>query len=239
MPRLSSIGLWPAATIFEPSRKIACASTVAVVVPSPATSDVLDATSLTICAPMFSNLFSSSISLATVTPSLVTVGAPQLFSITTLRPRGPSVTFTASARMLTPCRICLRAASSKMISLAAISLVLSLLRDDSEHFLFAEDQVLDAVDLDLGTRVLTEEDPVALLDRQRLDLPLLRDLAVAHGNDLALDRLLFGGVGNDDAALGALLFLHALDQDAVLQWPNLHREFLRACLPKIVSTRPR
>ena len=89
MPRLISIGLWPAATSFEPSRKIACASTVAVVVPSPATSVVLDATSFTICAPMFSNLFSSSISLATVTPSLVTVGEPKIFSMTTLRPFGP------------------------------------------------------------------------------------------------------------------------------------------------------
>ena len=55
---------------------MAWASTVAVVVPSPATSEVLLATSFTICAPMFSNLFSSSISLATVTPSLVMVGAP-------------------------------------------------------------------------------------------------------------------------------------------------------------------
>src|SRR5438445_10474023 len=44
---------------------------VAVVVPSPAWSEVLEATSRTICAPMFSNLFSSSISLTTVTPSLV------------------------------------------------------------------------------------------------------------------------------------------------------------------------
>ena len=34
---------------------MACASTVAVVVPSPATSDVLLATSRTICAPMFSS----------------------------------------------------------------------------------------------------------------------------------------------------------------------------------------
>ncbi len=55
---------------------MAWASTVAVVVPSPATSDVLDATSFTICAPMFSKRSSSSISLATVTPSLVMVGAP-------------------------------------------------------------------------------------------------------------------------------------------------------------------
>jgi hypothetical protein len=118
MPRLISMGLWPAATILAPSRKIACASTVAVVVPSPAMSEVLEATSFTICAPMFSNLFSSSISLATVTPSLVTVGEPQLFSMTTLRPRGPRVTFTASARVFTPRRISARAFSSKRISLA-------------------------------------------------------------------------------------------------------------------------
>ncbi len=54
---------------------IACASTVAVVVPSPATSEVLQATSLTIWAPTFSMLSSSSISLATLTPSLVIVGS--------------------------------------------------------------------------------------------------------------------------------------------------------------------
>ena len=76
MPRLRSIGFMPAATDFKPSRTIDCASTVAVVVPSPATSLLLVATSRTICAPMFSNLSESSISLATVTPSLVIRGAP-------------------------------------------------------------------------------------------------------------------------------------------------------------------
>ena len=50
------------------------ARTVAVVVPSPALSEVFDATSFTICAPMFSNRCSTSISFATVTPSLVMVG---------------------------------------------------------------------------------------------------------------------------------------------------------------------
>jgi hypothetical protein len=82
---------------------------VAVVVPSPATVDVLDATSFTICAPMFSYESSSSISLATVTPSLVTVGEPNDFSSTTLRPEGPSVTFTARANFETPRRIASRA----------------------------------------------------------------------------------------------------------------------------------
>jgi hypothetical protein len=74
---------------------------VAVVVPSPALSEVLEATSFTIWAPMFSTS-SSSISLATVTPSLVIVGEPKLFSMTTLRPLGPRVTLTASARASTP-----------------------------------------------------------------------------------------------------------------------------------------
>ena len=85
----------PAATAFTPSRTMAWASTVAVVVPSPARSLVFEATSRTIWAPMFSNLSASSISLATVTPSLVMRGAPNDLSSTTQRPLGPSVTFTA------------------------------------------------------------------------------------------------------------------------------------------------
>ena len=83
MPRLSDIGLAPAATARRPSWTIAWASTVAVVVPSPATSLVLVATSLVSWAPRFSNGSSSSISRATVTPSLVMVGAPHFLSSTT------------------------------------------------------------------------------------------------------------------------------------------------------------
>src|SRR5262245_45274865 len=82
---------------------------------------VLEATSRTICAPMFSNLFSSSISLATVTPSLVTRGAPNDLSSTTFRPLGPRVTRTASARMSIPWIILSRASTENFTSLAAMS----------------------------------------------------------------------------------------------------------------------
>ncbi len=92
-----------------PSLKIARASTVAVVVPSPATSEVLVATSLTSLAPMFSKRSSSSTSLLTVTPSLVTVGPPNDLSMITLRPVGPMVTATASASFSTPWSILARA----------------------------------------------------------------------------------------------------------------------------------
>ena len=54
IPLLTSIGLTPAETVFIPSLTIDWASTVAVVVPSPATSLVFDATSLANWAPIFS-----------------------------------------------------------------------------------------------------------------------------------------------------------------------------------------
>src|SRR3954452_23685113 len=69
---------------------------------------------------MFSNLSSSSISFATVTPSLVMRGAPNDLSSTTLRPLGPSVTFTALARMSTPRNMRSRASTENLTSLAAI-----------------------------------------------------------------------------------------------------------------------
>jgi hypothetical protein len=98
-------------SISSTSVMIDWASTVAVVVPSPTTSLVLVATSTSSRAPMFSKGSLSSISLATVTPSWVTVGAPNFLSIATLRPRGPSVVLTASATMSTP-RLSARRASS-------------------------------------------------------------------------------------------------------------------------------
>ena len=95
---------------------MAPASTVAVVVPSPATSSVFFATSLTSSAPTFSHGSSRSISLAIETPSLVIVGAPHFFSSTTLRPFGPSVTFTASTSWFMPLSSARRACSSNAIS---------------------------------------------------------------------------------------------------------------------------
>src|SRR5688572_8661626 len=223
MPRLRSIGLMPEATAFNPSRMIACASTVAVVVPSPASSEVLDATSFTICAPMFSNLSFNSISLATDTPSLVTVGAPKLFSSTALRPFGPSVTLTALARMLTPRSIRVRASSLKRTSFAAMSVFsgIRLLLEDRHHVFFAHDEVILAVHLHFGAAVLAEEDVVTDLDVERAHGAVLEDLALADGDDLAADRLLGGAVRNHDAARGAGFGLEPLDDHAIVKRANL------------------
>src|SRR6516165_4696833 len=122
---------------------------------------------------MFSNLSSSSISLATVTPSLVTVGAPKLFSSTTLRPLGPSVTITASARTLTPRRIFSRASWAKRTVLAAMVFAspqkvrkcLSRLNapakrrllEHAQDVVLAQDKMLLAFDLHLAARILAEQ----------------------------------------------------------------------------------
>src|SRR3954467_4536568 len=118
MPRPSAIGLAPAATLRSPSCTSAWASTVAVVVPSPATSLVLVATFFASWAPRFSNGSSSSTSRAIVTPSLVMVGAPNFLSRTTLRPSGPRVTLTASASLSTPRSSARRASSLNLMILA-------------------------------------------------------------------------------------------------------------------------
>src|SRR5487761_1586885 len=223
MPRLMSIGLRPEATAFRPSRTIAWASTVAVVVPSPASSEVLEATSFTICAPMFSNLSLSSISFATETPSLVTVGAPKLFSSTALRPFGPRVALTAFARTLTPRNMRERASSLNLTSLAAIVLAPRLLALDHGHdVLFAHHDQLLAVDFDFRAAVLAEKDLVADLDVEGTDFAVFEDLAVTDRDDLSLDRLLSRRIGTDDATGGGTLLLQALDDHAIMKRPDLH-----------------
>src|SRR5579864_3862861 len=238
IPRFRSIGFMPAATALAPSRTIAAASTVAVVVPSPAASAALEATSRTICAPMFSNLSSSSISLATVTPSLVMRGAPNDLSSTTLRPLGPSVTFTALLRMSTPRSILSRASTENLTSLAAIwiysvgsgwrvralrGLLLGQRLVEHAHDVgLLHDQEFLAVDLDLGARPFAEQHAVTLLHVDRDELAALVAAARADGDHFALRRLFLGGVGNDDAAGRLLLGIDALDDDAVVKRTKFH-----------------
>src|SRR6478672_7059419 len=233
MPRLRSIGFMPAATDFMPSRTIDWARTVAVVVPSPAMSLVFDATSRSICAPIFSNLSSSSISLATVTPSLVTRGAPKLLSRTTLRPLGPRVTRTALARTSTPCSILSRASVENLTSLAAI-LVLPKLNDgrlrqalcglpaglgafEHPHDVgLLHDEEFFAIDLHFCARPFAEQHPIARFEIDRKELAGFVTAARANGDNLALLGLFLGGVRNDNSALRFLFAFKAAKDDAVM-----------------------
>src|SRR3990167_6456330 len=234
MPRLRSIGFMPAATRFMPSRTMAWARTVAVVVPSPAVSFAFEATSRSIWAPMFSSLSSSSISLATVTPSFVVRGAPNDFSMTTLRPFGPSVTFTAFARMSTPRSIFSRASAPKTTIFAAIlSYLLNCLGkergdgvlfrlQDAHDVAFLHDQQLFAVDRDFRAGPLAEQHAVFRLHIHRDDLIVITAGAFTDSHHDALLGLLFRGVGDDDPALGLFFFLDAANNDAIMQGTKFH-----------------
>src|SRR3990172_12360358 len=176
---------------------------VAVVVPSPATSLVLEATSFTIWAPMFSYLSESSTSFATVTPSFVTSGEPNDFSMITFRPRGPRVTLTASVRMSTPILIAARASASNFSCFAIFHFLLFIvpsfrrlfLQEHREDVFLPENQMLFAIDLDVRPRILAEEDAVPRLDLGSHAGPAVGHLAGAHRHHQALLRLLLRGVG--------------------------------------------
>src|SRR5262245_56630599 len=179
---------------------------------------------------MFSNLSSSSTSLATVTPSLVTFGAPNDLSRTTFLPFGPRVTVTASARILTPRRIASRASRLNFTIFAAIfsssnlpEFLLSF--DDAEDVLLAHDQMFLAINVDFSTGIFSEKHAIIYLYIQRSDLTIVTDFSLAHRNDLSLLGLFLGGIGNDDSTLAFFLFLDALDDDPVLQRLDIH------CLP--------
>src|ERR1700687_3939961 len=135
---------------------------------------------------MFSMASFSSISFATVTPSLVINGEPNFLSRTTLRPLGPNVIFTASASTLTPRKIACRDASPVTICFAISQSPLSsfgfsiVIRGDplggrvrellfaagrfrcaaefGEYFVFLENHVFLVVDLYIVSTVFSEQD---------------------------------------------------------------------------------
>src|SRR6202035_277176 len=103
---------------------------------------------------------------------------------------------------------------------------LGLALDDAHDVAFLHDDQLLAVELDLGAGPLAEQHAVARLDVERVELAIVAAGARADGDDLALLRLLLGGVGDDDAAGGLLLLRQAADHHAVMQGTEMHRLLL-------------
>src|SRR6266481_7590180 len=72
--------------------------------------------------------------LAEIVPTWAMTGAPNFFSITALRPLGPRVIFTASARAFTPRKIAWRDASPVTICFAISCFLLMILVRTAEFF---------------------------------------------------------------------------------------------------------
>jgi hypothetical protein len=95
--------------------------------------------------------------------------------------------------------------------------------DDRVDVVRAKDQELVSVDLELLSAVLAVDDEVADLDVERdAALAVLVPATIADSDDLALLRLLLGGVRDEQTGLGLLLGLACLDDHAVAQWLQLH-----------------
>ena len=91
------------------------------------------------------------------------------------------------------------------------------------------DQEILAIDAHLGAGPLAEQHAVAGLHVERNELAALVAGAGADGDDLALLRLLLGGVRDDDAALGLLFRFDAADDDAVVQRTKFHDSASQFC----------
>ena len=119
--------------------------------------------------------------------------------MTTLRPFGPSVIFTALLRISMPRRMrSRRREKTDVFGSHCHSPLKERNRvrrdvgsvDDAEDVAFLHDEKVIAVDLDLGARPFSEEDAVASLDVKRDELAGFIAAAGTHSNDLSFLRLL-------------------------------------------------
>src|SRR5215217_4946991 len=132
--------------------------------------------------------------------------------------------------MSIPCSIRSRASTANLTSLAVMSRSPPCCSirsprglDHAQQVGFLHDQVFFIIDPDLGARPLAEQHPVTRPDIEPLDLATLVSGTRTDGDDLALLRLLLGGVRDDDASGGLAFLLDAADHDAVVEWTELHR----------------
>ena len=79
------------------------------------------------------------------------------------------------------------------------------------------------MNLDLGTGVLAGQDLVADLD-DHLNVLTIHIAAGADCDDLSNLGLLFGGAGQDQAALGGLFFFNQFDDNTVCKRFDFHSE---------------
>src|ERR1700712_2030024 len=98
--------------------------------------------------------------------------------------------------------------------------------EDAHDVALFHDQEVFAIDRDFGAGPFPEQHAVTDLEVDRDQLAGLIAAAGTDRRDLALRRLLFGGIRNDDAALGLFFSVEALDNDPVMERTEFHRVLL-------------
>src|SRR5579864_8542620 len=98
-----------------------------------------------------------------------------------------------------------------------MNLLLSVRRDDGQDVGLAQDQQVILVELEFRARILGEQDAFALFDIRQDALASIENAAGANCQHFPLLGLFFGGIGQDDAALGDLLAFEWLDYHPVAE----------------------
>jgi hypothetical protein len=97
--------------------------------------------------------------------------------------------------------------------------------DFGEDFVFAENQVLLAVNRDVVSGVFAEQNAIADLDVKGAAMALFH-FSGANGNDFALMGFLLSRIWDDNSTLRGFFLFQSADQDTVMQWSNIHGHFL-------------
>jgi len=77
--------------------------------------------------------------------------------------------------------------------------------------------------------IFSEQHAVADFHVNWDQLAVIGELALADRHDLPLVGLLRRGVGDDDARGGLLLLVETLDDYAIVQWTDFHRDSFEGC----------
>src|SRR5581483_6795440 len=89
--------------------------------------------------------------------------------------------------------------------------------DDAKDIVFAQDQILFAIELDLGSGIFTEQNFVAFLNFHSDAGSAFKQLAVTDGDHFTFLGLLFGGIRDVKPATHLFALFNATDDDPVMK----------------------
>src|SRR4029077_13994071 len=96
--------------------------------------------------------------------------------------------------------------------------------DFHQDFLFTEDEVLLAVDIDVDARVFAEEDAVTDFHIECHAMAFF-NLASSDGHYFTLMRFFFRRIGDNDPAFRGRFLLQPAYEDAIVQRSDIHGHF--------------
>lgn len=93
--------------------------------------------------------------------------------------------------------------------------------DNSLNVFFSHDEVFFSFNFDFGTRIFGKKNLIAYFDIQCYSFTIFGNFAIPYGQDFTFLGFFFSCIGNNDTALGFLLFGQSLDDQTIMKGTNL------------------